>query len=235
MRQAIWLGACGLFLRMALAQTEPNLAEILQNVSQTYKAASEYELVADLAEFKTGNSKGGTGHMLFAFKSPSRYRMKMSGDMGDPELTKMVIVHNGSTLWTYTPETNEYDSTPAGELTNDAPGDLGDMAPAFQDHVMMWRYRGATDFVDGAKFLREEATEIGGAKVDCYVVTVSPKVGGSRSVYTWWVDNQRSLILREEDVRSSTVFTSIKLDEPLPDDLFKFEPPPGARKIENQR
>jgi outer membrane lipoprotein-sorting protein len=31
------------------------------------------------------------------------------------------------------------------------------------------------------------------------------------------------------------VFTTIKLHEPLPDDLFKFEPPPGARKRENQR
>ena len=42
---------------------------------------------------------------------------------------------------------------------------------------MMWRYRGATDFVEGAKFLREETIEIAGFKLDCYVVTVLPKIG----------------------------------------------------------
>ena len=31
---------------------------------------------------------------------------------------------------------------------------------------MMWRYRGATGFVEGAKFLREETIEIAGFKLD---------------------------------------------------------------------
>jgi outer membrane lipoprotein-sorting protein len=119
MRQAIWPSVCGLLLSAALAQTQPTVAEILQNVSQTYKAASEYELVADLADLKTESNKGGTGHMHFAFESPNRYRMEMSG-LGDSEPTKIVIVDDGSTLWTYSPETNEYDSIPASELTKDA-------------------------------------------------------------------------------------------------------------------
>jgi len=101
------------------------------------------------------------------------------------------------------------------------------------DHFMMWRYRGATGFTANAKFLREEVIEFAGAKVDCYVLTVSQKSGGY--AYTWWVDKQRSLILREDNSETSSVFTTIKLDEPLPGDLFKFEPPPGARKIEKQR
>jgi outer membrane lipoprotein-sorting protein len=48
------------------------------------------------------------------------------------------------------------------------------------------------------------------------------------------VDQQRFLILREDDAGSSSVFTTIKLGQPLPDELFEFKPPPGARKIEKQ-
>ena len=61
---------------------------------------------------------------------------------------------------------------------------------------MMWRYRGATDFVEGAKFLREETIEIAGFKLDCYVVTVLPKIGGNRSAYTWSVDKQHFHVVR---------------------------------------
>jgi len=128
----------------------------------------------------------------------------------------------------YEPGSNECCTVPASELTANAPGDLGDASPAAMDQFMTWRYRGATGFAEGAKFLRDEAIEFGGAKVDCYVVTVSQKKG--ENTYTWWVDKLHSRILREDSAKSSSVFTTIKLNEPLSDDLFKFEPPPGARK-----
>ena len=99
------------------------------------------------------------------------------------------------------------------------------------DHFMTWRYRDATDFTAGSKFLREEAVEYAGAKVDCYVLTAAQRRGGV--TYTWWVDKQNFRILREDSPGSSVMFKSVKLDEPLPDSLFKFVPPPGARKIEN--
>ncbi len=101
------------------------------------------------------------------------------------------------------------------------------------DQFAMTRYRRAADFIEGAKFLREEAIELAGTKVDCYVVAVP--VQGSASLYTWWVDKQRHRILREDDSVSSAVFTTIKLNEPLPDELFTFTPPPGARKLETNR
>jgi len=73
---------------------------------------------------------------------------------------RMIVVHDGSILWIYSSATNEYDAAPAGG------------APVAEDPFQMWRFRSATDFVDGAKFLREETIEIGGAKLDCYVLTV---------------------------------------------------------------
>jgi len=75
MKQAVRIGLCGLFSLVALAQTQPSVAEILQKVSQTYKAVSEYEFVADLTARDAAGSTSA-GHMLFAFRSPNRYRME---------------------------------------------------------------------------------------------------------------------------------------------------------------
>jgi outer membrane lipoprotein-sorting protein len=233
MRHTIRVVLCGLFLSAALAQTPPNVAEILQKVSQTYKAAPNYEFVADLTLHEGGAT--GSGHAIFAFEPPNRYRMEgaIPGAGGDdPASAKAVLVHDGSTLWAYMPESNQYFTVPASELTVDAQGDDGDMSPEAMDHFMMWRYRGAAGFRD-AKILREDAIVFGGSKVDCYVVSVAEKPGGY--AYTWWVDKQTFRILREDNAGSSTVFTTIKLGESLPDDLFKFVPPPGARKVERQQ
>jgi outer membrane lipoprotein-sorting protein len=227
MPQATYLGACGLLMCSALAQAQPGVTEILQKVSRSYKAASSYELVADVAQPNASGQKGETGHILFAFRSPNRYRLELS-EMGGARSTRMVVVHDGSFLWIYSPETNEYDAAPAGRGTNGAAGDQG-LAPA-EDPFLMWRYRGAADFAEGAKFLREETIEIDGAKVDCYVLTVSPERNGSRLTYTWWVEKKHSHVVRDDDAESSSVYTTIKLEEPLPDDLFRFEPPPGARQ-----
>lgn len=68
------------------------------------------------------------------------------------------------------------------------------------------------------------------ARTACYVVSVSTASGGS--AYTWWIDKLRYRILREDHGTSSTIYTTVKLDEPLPPELFTFVPPAGARKIE---
>jgi outer membrane lipoprotein-sorting protein len=96
-------------------------------------------------------------------------------DMGGSAPGKSVVVADGTVVWFYLPESNRYGSIAASELTADAPGDLGDASPAAMDTFMMWRYRGAAGFNAVADFLREEAIEFAGAKVACYVVSVSQK------------------------------------------------------------
>ena len=112
-------------------------------------------------------------------------------------------------------------------------GDLHDLSPESFDFFTMGRYRKARDFAQESTFLRDEVIDYAGTKVDCYVVSVSEKAGGF--TFTWWVDSKRYLVLRDDTGDSSAVFTTIKLGEPLPDELFKFEPPPGATRIEPDR
>jgi len=78
MPYATYLGACGLLMCSALAHAQPGAAEILQKVGKAYKAASSFELVAEIAQSKGAGHKAEAGHILFAFRSPSQYRLELS-------------------------------------------------------------------------------------------------------------------------------------------------------------
>lgn len=219
----------GLFVLLSAAafgQSTPNVTDILKKVSETYKSVSQYEFIADASTQATLN------HVLFAFKAPNQYRME--GTLpGSKDFSEVVIVHDGSTAWFYMPKSNQYGSFPASLLTADAPGDLGDLNPKAMDYYFMRRYRGAIDFVSDAKVLREETIAVSGVKVECFVVSLSGRaVGGN---YTWWIDKKDYRVLREDHNDNSSVFTTIKLGEALPEDLFRFAPPAGAKKIEPQQ
>jgi outer membrane lipoprotein-sorting protein len=227
MRQTLLFGCLIAFSGASLGQTRPDVTEILKKIAETYQATKEYVLEAD------ANGREGSGHMRLAFKAPNRYRMEGSGLFSDdPAFADVLIVHDGSTVWFYLSKSNEYTSFPASDLTNDAPGDLGDLRPEAIDDFMMSRYRDADDYTGGATLLGEETIDIGGVTVDCYVLHV--RTHRDPAAYTWWVDKKDSRILREDHAGSRAVFTTIKLNEPVSDDLFKFTPPPGAKKVERQ-
>jgi hypothetical protein len=76
MWRASRIALCGLFLCSALAQAQPNVAAILQKVSQNYRAASSYEFVADVTLCEDGANKGWSSRAHLAFESPNRYRME---------------------------------------------------------------------------------------------------------------------------------------------------------------
>jgi len=166
-RTTLLVGCLIAFSGASLGQTRPDVTEILKKVAETYQAAKEYVLEADM------NGREGSSHMRLAFKAPNRYRMEGSGLFSDdPAFADVLIVHDGSTVWFYLPKSNEYTSFPASELTNDAPGDLGDLRPEAVDDFMMSRYRDAGDYTGGATLLREETIDAGGVTVDCYVLHV---------------------------------------------------------------
>lgn len=233
MRTRATLGLFALLASTALAQTQPDAAKLLRKVSETYKGVSQYELVGE-ATARADNDAPVRAHFRIAFRAPNQYRLEgtIPGLMSDnADLDETVIIHDGTTLWFYLPKPNQYASIAADKLAADREGSAH--TPEQTDRVMMEKYRVASDFADGAKLLREEEIESSGAKISCYVVSVPEKGPGP---YTWWIDKATNRILREVTDEGSTVYTTIKLGERLPDDLFKFVPPPGAYKIElNQR
>jgi len=230
MRSTILFGLLVLLSRPAPSQTLPDVAEILKQVSETYRGVSQYDLVAEQTLKLPGNNAPTLVHTRIAFRAPNQYRLEGTipglAD-GDSNFDETVMVYDGVALWFYLPKSNQYASIPANQLAADSEGSAH--TPEATDQVAMRRYRVAADFVQGARFLNEEGIQVGSAKVDCYVVSVPERWPGP---YTWWIDKKSHRVLREVTSDQTTVYTVIKLGEPLPDSLFKFEPPPGARRLE---
>ena len=166
---------------MALAQSQPNVTEILKKLSETYKAASEYQFVADTTETDPATGKREVGHIVIAVKAPDRYRMEglLSDSYNGKTSKRMDIVLDGKTIWFYDPQLKQYTSYPASAIGNDLPDEL---EASGADFSTMLRYRTAVDFSATARFSREEEIEIGGVKIACYVVSVREE----NTEYTWW-------------------------------------------------
>lgn len=233
MRVGILLGLSALLPPGAWAQARPAVADVLRNVSRNYKAVTRYEFTVDATSTEIGSHD--TYHMEFAFKAPNMYRMVGSlpaFSIPDPNFAQATLVYDGSDVWFYLPKVNRYGSFSSSALTAGNSGDLGDLKPEAMDRFVMGRFRRAADFAGGAQLLREESIEIAHAKVNCLVVMVLTR--DSESPYTWWIDKTRYRILREDHEGTRSLYTSIRLDEPIRDEVFKFEPPPGAEKLATQ-
>jgi outer membrane lipoprotein-sorting protein len=190
------------------------------------------ELVADIFDTDPTTGKRETAHFRVALKPPDRYREwgAFPGSIGgDGQKLKGVdVVYDGATITFYDPESNMYAVYPATALGDTLPDDL---EPDGVDFFIMSRFREAAKNGGAATFLREEALEVAGAEVPCYVLSVRRGNGE----YTWWVDKKSNHIVREDREGSSMVFTTIKLGEELAAGVFQFQPPPGARKNEVDR
>ena len=225
MRLPIQLGLLPVLFTVAGGQAQPDIGGILKKLSDTYKTASQYELVMEVTETTLGTGQSKLVHSLVAVKAPDRYRVESPGSLGKDGKTSsgMTVVLDGITIWFYDPVLNQYASYPASAIGSDLPDEL---ETSGVDYVTMSRYRDAAKNAVSAEYLRDEEIEIGGAKVACYVVSVPDR----NTQYTWWIDKKNSHVVREDSDSISTVFTTIRLGEALPNELFKFEPPPGARK-----
>ena len=119
MGAAIRFGLIALFLAPAPAQTQPDIVEILKNISRAYRAASQYELQVDT----TTNEKGtrAVTHAHLIFKAPNKYRMEVAlprhSNTGDFSISaRQVTIDDGSMVWIYLPKVNQYRSFRASEL-----------------------------------------------------------------------------------------------------------------------
>jgi outer membrane lipoprotein-sorting protein len=215
---------------LAPAQTSPGVADILRSISEAYKGVTEYELVAEQTVKLHGNAAPTHAHTRVAFRAPNQYRLEgtiLGLVDDDPNSDETVLIHDGAAFWIYLPKSNEYTSMTADELARDPEGSAH--TPQATDKVALQKYRVAADFIDGAKLLNEEDIQIGTSKLACYVVSVPERWPGP---YKWWVDKKTHRVLREDTSDGTTVYTTIRLGERLPDSLFKFEPSPGARKLD---
>ena len=204
-----------------LAQIPLSVGDILKKVESTYASLTQWDFEATVTS--TLEPGGQSTHpQRTAGKGSSLRRL----EMGDAHSGKILIVADGKNMWTYQAQPNQY-------TRKAQPPEPDEKFSYFDIFLLMYRF-GAADETN-ARLLREESIDVGNTKADCYVIQFqSPD--RPRFVSTWWVDKRRFLVLRDDQeggpaplVRSRTIWIKTQVDG-VPDDLFRFTPPPGAKE-----
>jgi len=216
----------------AFAQTQPDVTEILKKVTESYKDVSQYEVVTS-ATLKDPTTKQVTlRDMRFVFKAPDKYLEEVKGSdlaqqttPGDPIVDEVLTVHDGSHLWVYMPKLNKY-------RVYDDPNLPRDTAPEAADlYFGIGMYRHTAEILDKARFIREESIVIDGSTKVCFVIAGGDQVEPGAML---WIDKSNYQIVRmgDPDGSADLVFKMVNLNASFSDELFKFEPPAGAQKLD---
>lgn len=252
-------------LLLAQTQPAPNAAlkgdaqEILKKAGEAYRNLKTYHFEGvTVVEMKMeGMYMRMEVPIVQAAGKSGQSRLEMRG----PFMLRSTTVSDGQTTWTYIGLLNQYTKKPVAaskenDDTNIAAQGLG---PGLFGHspATSLLFAEIADKVKSACLLREEAVNIGGQSVNCYVVEVeydpaSKLFEANSSPKIYWIDKARSIVLRRTskelpegsakesplamfggfDVTETTTISVAWINEPLPDSLFVFTPPAGAKEVE---
>jgi outer membrane lipoprotein-sorting protein len=236
---------CGLlvFGTIALAQDKPDASELLREVAKVYGNAKQCHLAgeAKISERLHGaaSERVSAHQFLIAFQAPDKVHLEMTpGDGG----RAIYVVSNGKSAWLYSPTNNEYMKVQPGTAPATPMGDADVEVKTAVPYAMQMARQFLQAFEVGPQttsaIVKDEDIAIGGERAACYVIAIKGRPGPG-SVTTWWIDQKRHVLLREEiqnetktsSESATTVYTTVSIDEPLPDALFLFTPPPKARLV----
>ena len=214
---------------------------ILDRVGETYRTLQSVHLSGRI-RVETIPSGGQD-----AFESPFVVAAARFGRTRD-ELTDprsgMVQVSDGSQTWTYYPALEQYQHLPVSRpdiLDPDAGGGAG-MRISFGS-ALLANYRGVGMTVAAVRMRPVDYLPFDGGQRECYVLEVTYQGGDDTPVRSFWIDKERFVVL-EHQVRTvesgagarierleTVVYDRVDLDQPVPDSLFAFSPPAGAKEV----
>ncbi|MBL8229878.1 MAG: TlpA family protein disulfide reductase [Bryobacterales bacterium] len=194
-------------------------------------------------------------------RSWSRGRLVMVKDGEDRvryesrESTQAVtVVANGAEVWLASPDTREYVRKPRqGKLT-----EMKDLGPVAGMGLQRLKFASSSfqrldQHLIRAERIRREKLEVDGKAVECVVVradyTPPPgSVGIVAWMRTFWIDEARKLLLREESVNRGALFPSqpyqevesrhvirylkMSVNEPVEEKLFTYSPPSNFAQVD---
>jgi len=238
-RIIVWL-----FPLLVCAQSStPDPRGLLKQTTDALKPFKTYILEQRMVVDMTGGP--APSHLQMASKmsasAPGKMRTETSGQFGGA-----LIVSDGENTWFYIATTMQYMKTPAATGPEAL---VKSLVPGMGDVFDQLREK---DPYLTAKVVGEEPVEVDGKNIDCYIVeatmeklAITAGMNMSQGVTKVWIDKETKITLKTtltailqggpfpkplEMNMSMTVF-SRKLDEPLPDSLFAFTPPEGAKEV----
>jgi outer membrane lipoprotein carrier protein len=177
------------------------------------KVQSKYENITDAkATFtqtlKSSGGKANSSSGVIYIKKADKYRIEAGGQ---------VIITDGKTSWSYSPRRKQ--------VVIDNYKDDGN---SFSPNKFLFSYpENFYSDLDGEE-------NVGG--VDCYIIKLTPRSGGSVKSAKLWVDKNEDLIRKINIVtnESSNTYSlkNISLDTGLSSSKFSFTPPKGVEVID---
>jgi thiol-disulfide isomerase/thioredoxin len=231
-----------LFYSIASAQDLPDARALIKETSDILLRHRSYQLEQRAVVDVTGSLPTRIEmEVKIAASHPGKLRIESSGKMGDS-----LIVSDGEATWMYLGALKEYTKTAAAATPESLVRSLVPGMAGVLDQMK------AKDPYLSAKITGEEQVEMGGQKHDCYVVeakldTIS--LPGSfdmtEGVQKLWVDKVSKLTLKQTmtatmqgaalkapaQMNQSVTVLSEALDAPVPDSIFTFTPPEGAKLV----
>lgn len=238
-----------------LAQgSDADAFKLLQEVAQKYARATRSQ-IESVAETKSSSaySTSWRKQLETAYEAPgNRYRFGGTGSQGSG-----LVVSDGTTEWEFHEVFGEYVKRPAGTYGHPFPQtNTATEGPGERDAFFTRKTLGLLgDRLKAAHWQPEEKTLIGDREIECLVVSF-----GQRDYPTWddqsytleekvWIDKTRKLIVKTERISDSKawgaahaqpyhtietiIYPVMRLDEPIPDDVFAFSPPADAKQVGN--
>lgn len=242
----------------ASGQRIDDAVDILKMVRKAYDSLKSFELEGVTVIESKG--PGMQSKMELSFKGdfimPTKMRIETKNPMGE-----FLIVGDGHTMWLYSATTKTYteiDMEQWQKFTAGTQAGMGsDVFTGFSaaigvpfDMLELTIAHGLRE----AKILGEEDVELEGKKLPCYVVQAEYAQSKEElqvlpSIKTFWIDKGRYVVLRESfqshekssefaaasEIKETSTLTKVRLNEGVPDDLFVFTPPEGAKKAEPEQ
>jgi outer membrane lipoprotein-sorting protein len=245
MRYSIWVMAA-LLLPAAQAQEKLDAAEVLRRVTEAYTNVKQFQLAGKAKIVTTAVSDGAitdqsTHELLIALQEPDRVRVEMTP--GNPDEDAIYVISDGRDGWAYSPRRNEYMKVKPGRVPGTPLGDSDVTEDAIVPYAIQVAHQGLEPFKFPPQLqtsiVGEETLTVKGTAYRCIVVSIEGRPF-PKSTAKLWIDKARNVVLREDSRTPagnvtesiSTVYSTVRLNAHLPDELFKFTPPPGAKLVE---
>ena len=156
------------------------------------------------------------------------------------------IVSDGEHTWMYLGPLKQYTATPAASSPEAL---MKSLNPGIAE--MIGEMRSKDPFLE-VRLVGEEIVETGGSRFECFVVEskldkidMPGTVKLVDGVMKTWIDKKTKLTLKQTatatmqggalrqpaEMNQTINILSVKLNEPVPDSLFEFTPPEGAKEV----
>lgn len=223
----------------------PDAVQLLREMASAYGKLSRFHLKAlQTTNVKIGEQTERTETpLVLAADGSAKARAETVNTFG-----RFVVVGNLESAWIFLPEENVYMREDLSDTAEDAPA-MKIRPRRFVDAALD-QFRAVGEDTPSARYLRAETLKLGEVPHSVHVIEADYRPEGAPEVVdisptTLWIDAKTHLVLKQQvhivipdeeskvEVQETLAVVAASIGEELPDELFAFEPPEDAERVED--